>query len=137
LRKADPALDTQLSTLETNLCTATTEADKQRLKSEIQTHWREAYKKQIETADPSLAQILQKLREHDFDYSTLDPADLQALITNTTAERIDIAIQRGLSRNLIGGDKTLKEFFQQLSDPAKKEISIGGMSIPVEKKLRT
>ncbi|MDR0282750.1 MAG: hypothetical protein LBI53_05730 [Candidatus Peribacteria bacterium] len=134
LRQEDSTLDTKLVQLETSLHSANTKEERDSITAEIQNTHRETYKKEIEKTDPNIAQIVQKLRDNNFDYSTLAPQEMQELIKKTAEQRCKIARERGFTDNLIGEEQKLKTFINDLTDPNKTKIEIDGMIIPITNK---
>lgn len=120
--------------METQLSTEESEEGRKLLSAQIEQKFREIYLHDLQISKPILANTLQKLYTHQFDFSTLTPTESSELFSELAKMRLeqmlsDTQIREIFDLNVVN----FEHFFMNLFDLNSSNLQIGRYNFPIQK----
>ena len=120
--------------METQLSTEESEEGRKLLSAQIEQKFREIYLHDLQISKPILANTLQKLYTHQFDFSTLTPAESSELFSELAKMRLEQMLSDTQIREIFDLNvANFEHFFMNLFDLNSSNLQIGGYSFPIQK----
>ena len=120
--------------METQLSTEESEEGRKLLSAQIEQKFREIYLHDLQISKPILANTLQKLYSHQFDFSTLTTAESSELFSELAKMRLEQMLSETQIREIFDLNvANFEHFFMNLFDLNSSNLQIGGYSFPIQK----
>ena len=120
--------------METQLSTEESEEGRKLLSAQIEQKFREIYLHDLQISKPILANTLQKLYAHQFDFSTLTPTESSELFSELAKMRLEQMLSDTQIREIFDLNvANFEHFFMNLFDLNSSNLQIGGYSFPIQK----
>lgn len=120
--------------METQLSTEESEEGRKLLSAQIEQKFREIYLHDLQISKPILANTLQKLYTHQFDFSTLTPTESSELFSELAKMRLEQMLSDTQIREIFDLNvANFEHFFMNLFDLNSSNLQIGGYSFPIQK----
>lgn len=120
--------------METQLSREESEEGRKLLSAQIEQKFREIYLHDLQISKPILANILQKLYTHQFDFSTLTTAESSELFSELAKMRLEQMLSETQIREIFDLNVVnFEHFFMNLFDLNSSNLQIGRYSFPIQK----
>lgn len=120
--------------METQLSTEESEEARKLLSAQIEQKFREIYLHDLQISKPILANTLQKLYTHQFDFSTLTPTESSELFSELAKMRLEQMLSDTQIREIFDLNvANFEHFFMNLFDLNSSNLQIGRYSFPIQK----
>ena len=120
--------------METQLSTEESEEASKLLSAQIEQKFREIYLHDLQISKPILANTLQKLYTHQFDFSTLTPTESSELFSELAKMRLEQMLSETQIREIFDLNVVnFEHFFMNLFDLNSSNLQIGRYSFPIQK----
>ena len=120
--------------METQLSTEESEEGRKLLSAQIEQKFREIYLHDLQISKPILANTLQKLYTHQFDFSTLTTAESSGLFSELAKMRLEQMISETQIREIFDLNvANFEHFFVNLFDLNSSNLQIGRYNFPIQK----
>lgn len=122
--------------METQLSTEESEEGRRLLSAQIEQKFREIYLHDLQISKPILANTLQKLYTHQFDFSTLTTAESSELFSELAKMRLEQMLSETQIREIFDLNVVnFEHFFMNLFDLNSSNLQIGRYSFPIQKTI--
>jgi len=120
--------------METQLSTEESEEGRKLLSAQIEQKFREIYLHDLQISKPILANTLQKLYTHQFDFSTLTPTESSELFSELAKMRLEQMLSETQIREIFDLNvANFEHFFVNLFDLNSSNLQIGRYNFPIQK----
>ena len=120
--------------METQLSTEESEEARKLLSAQIEQKFREIYLHDLQISKPILANTLQKLYTHQFDFSTLTPTESSELFSELAKMRLEQMLSETQIREIFDLNvANFEHFFMNLFDLNSSNLQIGRYNFPIQK----
>lgn len=120
--------------METQLSTEESEEGRKLLSAQIEQKFREIYLHDLQISKPILANTLQKLYTHQFDFSTLTPTESSELFSELAKMRLEQMLSETQIREIFDLNVVnFEHFFMNLFDLNSSNLQIGRYNLPIQK----
>lgn len=120
--------------METQLSTEESEEARKLLSAQIEQKFREIYLHDLQISKPILANTLQKLYTHQFDFSTLTPTESSELFSELAKMRLEQMLSETQIREIFDLNVVnFEHFFMNLFDLNSSNLQIGRYNFPIQK----
>lgn len=120
--------------METQLSTEESEEGRKLLSAQIEQKFREIYLHDLQISKPILANTLQKLYTHQFDFSILTPTESSELFSELAKMRLEQMLSETQIREIFDLNVVnFEHFFMNLFDLNSSNLQIGRYSFPIQK----
>ena len=120
--------------METQLSTEESEEGRKLLSAQIEQKFREIYLHDLQISKPILANTLQKLYTHQFDFSTLTATESSELFSELAKMRLEQMLSDTQIREIFDLNvANFEHFFMNLFDLNSSNLQIGRYNFPIQK----
>ena len=120
--------------METQLSREESEEGRKLLSAQIEQKFREIYLHDLQISKPILANTLQKLYAHQFDFSTLTTAESSELFSELAKMRLEQMLSETQIREIFDLNVVnFEHFFMNLFDLNSSNLQIGRYNFPIQK----
>lgn len=120
--------------METQLSTEESEEGRKLLSAQIEQKFREIYLHDLQISKPILANTLQKLYTHQFDFSILTPTESSELFSELAKMRLEQMLSETQIREIFDLNVVnFEHFFVNLFDLNSSNLQIGRYNFPIQK----
>ena len=124
----------EVEQMETQLSTEESEEARKLLSAQIEQKFREIYLHDLQISKPILANTLQKLYTHQFDFSTLTPTESSELFSELAKMRLEQMLSETQIREIFDLNVVnFEHFFMNLFDLNSSNLQIGRYNFPIQK----
>lgn len=122
--------------MENQLSTEESEEARKLLSAQIEQKFREIYLHDLQISKPILANTLQKLYTHQFDFSTLTATESSELFSELAKMRLEQMLSETQIREIFDLNVVnFEHFFMNLFDLNSSNLQIGRYSFPIQKTI--
>lgn len=122
--------------IETQLSTEESEEGRKLLSAQIEQKFREIYLHDLQISKPILANTLQKLYTHQFDFSTLTPTESSEFFSEIARMRLEQMLSETQIREIFDLNvANFEHFFMNLFDLNSSNLQIGRYNFPIQKTI--
>ena len=122
--------------METQLSTEESEERRKFLSLQVEQKFREIYLHDLQISKPILANTLQKLYTHQFDFSTLTPTESSELFSELAKMRLEQMLSETQIREIFDLNVVnFEHFFMNLFDLNSSNLQIGRYNFPIQKTI--